>query len=138
MNIHLKGVTTLNKTIAILATLLSFVACGGVQPMTSKQVSDEISRINRELPQKINDHTILESVSYDQAKSTMVSHYTVDSWDGANVLARKQSKHLFCEVLAPNYRDNLFSMAANIELEYRTADGWIQYAFRADKDTCKD
>ena len=80
--------------------------------MTTRQVSDEISRINRELPQKINDNTILESVSYDQAKSTMVSHYTVESWDGANLLAWKQSKHLFCEVLDQQYRGTLFSMAA--------------------------
>jgi hypothetical protein len=108
-----------------------------MQPMTPRQVSDEVTRINMELPRRINDNTTLERVSHDGFKSVLVCHYTVETWDGANVVAQKQSKHLFCEVMEQKYRDHLFSMADTIEFEYRTADGWMKYAFLADKDMCK-
>ena len=105
--------------------------------MAPKQVSDEVNRINMELPRRINDNTTLERVSLDEDKSVLVCHYTVDIWDRANVVAQKQSKHLFCEVMEQKYRDRLFSMVDTIEYEYKTADGWMQYAFVADKNTCK-
>jgi hypothetical protein len=127
----------LKKLIAIVVTLLSLVACAGMQSMTPMQVSNEVSQINMELPQRINDNTTLERVSHDEFKSALVCHYTVENWDGANVVVRKQSKHLFCEMIDQKHRSHLFSMADTIELEYRTADGWMQYAFVADMDTCK-
>ena len=86
----------------------------------------------------MNNNTTLESVSLDETQSALVCHYTVENWDGANVVARKQSKHLFCEMIDQKYRNHLFNMADTIELEYRTVDGWMQFAFVADKDTCKD
>ena len=91
-----------------------------------------------ELPQRINDNTTLERVSHDGFKSVLVCHYTVETWDGANFVAWKQSKHLFCEMIDQEHRNHLFSMADTIELEYRTVDGWMQYAFVADKGTCKE
>jgi len=127
----------LKKLLAIVVTLVSLVACAGMQSMTPRQVSNEVSQINMELPQRVNDNTTLERVSHDRFKSALVCHYTVETWDGANVVARKQSKHLFCEVMEQKYRGHLFSMADTVEFEYRTADGWMQYAFVADKDTCK-
>jgi hypothetical protein len=127
----------LKKILAIVLMLLSLVACAGMQPMTPKKVSDEVNQINMELPRRINDNTTLERVSHDESVSVLVCHYTVDTWDRANVVAWKQSKHLFCEVMEQKYRDYLFSMADTIELEYRTVDGSVQYAFVADKDTCK-
>ena len=137
MNFYLKGAVTLKKLLAIVLLLLSLVACAEMQPMTPRKVSDEVNQINRELPRRINNNTTLEKVSHDGFKSALVCHYTVDTWDRANVVAWKQSKHLFCEVMEQKYRDYLFSMADTIELEYRTVDGSVQYAFVADKDTCK-
>ena len=87
---------------------------------------------------KDHDNTTLERVSYDKFKSAMVCHYKVESWGEANVLNRSQSKHLFCEMIDQKHRGHLFKMADTIELEYRTADGWMQYAFVADKNTCKE
>ena len=104
--------------------------------MMSRNESNEVSQINLELPIRINDNTTLERVSHDRLKSALVCHYTVESWDRANVEARKQSKHLFCEVMEQQYRAYLLSLADTIEFEYRTADGWMQYAFVADEDTC--
>jgi hypothetical protein len=106
--------------------------------MTPGQVSNEISQMNMELPKRINDNTTLERVSLDEFKSALVCHYTVANWEGSNVVAWKQSKHLFCDMIDQKHRKRLFSMADTVELEYRTADGWMQYAFVADKDTCKD
>ncbi len=125
------------KKLAIVVTLLSVMGCAGMQSMTPGQVSNEVSRINMELPQRINDNTTLERVSHDEFKSALVCHYTVENWDEANVVERKQSKDLFCEMINEKHRGHLFRMADTIELEYRTADGWMQYAFVADKDTCK-
>ena len=107
-----------------------------MQPKTAGQVYDEVNRINMKLPRRINDNTTLERVSLDEVKSVLVCHYTVDIWDRANVVAQKQSKHIFCEVMEQKYRDHLFSMVDTIEYEYKTADGKIQYAFVADKTTC--
>jgi len=107
-----------------------------MQSMTPRRVSAEISQINMALPQRLNDNTTLERVSLDEFKSVLVCHYTVENWDRANVVARKQSKHLFCEMMDQKYRDHLFSMVDTVELEYRTVDGWMQYAFVADKTTC--
>ena len=126
------------KKLAIVLTLLSVMGCAGMQSMTPGQVSNEVGQMNMELPQRINDNTTLERVSHDGVKSALVCHYTVETWNGANVIARKKSKHLFCEVMEPKYRGHLLSMADTIEFEYRTADGWMQYAFVADKDTCKE
>ena len=127
----------MKKLLAIVLMLLSLVACSGMQSVTPSQVSNEVGQINQELPQRINDNTTLERVSYNKDNSVMVCHYTVESWNGANVVAWKQSKHLFCEMIDQEHRNHLFSMADTIELEYRTVDGWMQYAFVADKDTCK-
>jgi len=118
--------------------MLSLVACAGMQSMTPRQVSNEVSQMNMELPQRVNDNTTLERVSHDGFKSALVCHYKVENWDGANVVARKQSKHLFCKVIDQKYRSHLLSMADTVEFEYRTVDGWMQYAFVADKDTCKE
>ena len=126
----------MKKIAIVVVTLLSFVACTGMQTMTPEQVSNEVNRINQELPQIINDNTTLDSVSYNKLKSSIVCHYKVEFWDGANVAAQEQSKHLFCEMIDREHRNHLFSMADTIELEYRTADGWMQYAFVADKNTC--
>jgi hypothetical protein len=116
---------------------LTLFACAEMQPMTPRNVSDEVSQINIELPRKVNDNTTFERVSHDRLKSALVCHYTVKTWDRAYDDARKESKHLFCGVMGQQYRDYLFSMADTIEFEYRTADGWVQYAFLADKNTCK-
>ena len=116
--------------------LLSLMACTGMQPKTDRQVHDEVNRINMELPRRINDNTTLERVSFDEVNSVLVCHYTVDTWDRADVVSEKQSLHLFCEVMEQKYRDQLFSMVDTIEYEYKTADGWKQYAFVADKSTC--
>ena len=104
--------------------------------MPARQVSDEVNRINMELPRRINDNTTLERVSFDQVYSILVCHYTVDAWDRDKVVAQKQSKHLFCEMMEQKYRDHLFSMVDTIEYEYKTTDGRMQYAFVADKTTC--
>jgi hypothetical protein len=117
--------------------LLSLMACAGKQPMKARQVSDEVNRINLDLPRRINDNTILERVSLDEIKSVLVCHYTVDRWDRANVVAEIQSLHLFCDVMDQKYRDHLFSMVDKIKYKYNTADGWMQYAFVADKTTCE-
>jgi hypothetical protein len=138
VNFYSRGCAALKKLISIVLALLSFVACAGLQTMTPEQVSDEVSRINQELPQKINDNTTLERVSYNENNSVMVCYYTVESWDEANVVARKQSKHLFCEMIDQEQRKHLFSMADTIELKYSTADGWMQYEFVADKGTCNE
>ena len=132
-----QGIAALKKLLAIFVPLLFFVACTGMQSLTPDQVSDEVSRINTELPQRVNDNTTLERVSHDEFKSALVCHYTVENWDEANVIARKQSKDLFCEMVDEKHRGHLFRMADTIELEYRTADGWMQYEFVADKNTCK-
>jgi hypothetical protein len=128
----------LKELLSIVLTLLSFVACAAMQTMTPEQVSDEVSRINQQLPQRINDNTTLERVSYSRIKSVMVCHYTVESWDRANVVAQEESKHLFCKMINREHRNHLFDLVDTIELEYRTADGWMQYAFVANKGTCKD
>jgi hypothetical protein len=107
-----------------------------MQPMTARQVSDEVNRINMELPRRINDNTTLERVSFDQVHSILMCHYTVDTWDRDKVAAQKQSTHLFCEMMEKKYRDHLFSMLDTIEYEYKTTDGRMQYAFVADKTTC--
>ena len=107
-----------------------------MQPNTTRQVSDEINQINMELPQRINDNTILERVSLDEVKSVLVCYYTVDTWDRANVVAEIQSLHLFCDMMEQKYRDHLFSMVDTIKYKYKTADGGMQYAFVADKNTC--
>ena len=138
MNFYLKGAVTLKKLLAIVLLLLSLVACAEMQPMTPRKVSDEVNQINRELPRRINNNTTLEKVSHDGFKSALVCHYTVDTWDRANVVAWKQSKHLFCEMIDPEQRKHLFSMADTIELKYSTADGWMQYEFVADKGTCNE
>jgi hypothetical protein len=97
-----------------------------------------IITINQELPQRINDNTTLESVSYNKFKSSMVCHYKIESWDGTKVVAQEQSKHLFCKMIDREHRNHLFSMADTVELEHRTAVGWMQYACVADKNTCKE
>ena len=117
--------------------LLILMACAGKKPIISRQVADEVKRINMDLPQRINDNTTLERVSLNELKSVLVCHYTVDTWDRANVVAEIQSLHLFCDVMEQKYRDHLFSMVDKIKYEYNTADGWMQYAFVADKTTCK-
>ena len=122
---------------SVLIMLLSLMACVGKQPMKARQVSDEVNQINMELPRRFSDNTTLEKVSFDQVHSILVCHYTVNIWDRDKVLAQKQSKHLFCEMMEQKYRDHLFSMVDTIEYEYKTADGWMQYAFVADKTTCK-
>ena len=121
---------------SVVIMLLSLMACAGMQPNTTRQVSDEINQINMELPQRINDNTILERVSYDEVHSVLVCHYTVDTWDRANVVAEIQSLHLFCDMMEQKYRDHLFSMVDTIKYKYKTADGGMQYAFVADKNTC--
>ena len=126
----------MKKLFVPIVILLSFMACAGRQPMAPSQVSDEINRINMELPRRINDNTILERVSLDELKSVLVCHYTVDTWDRPDVVAEIQSLHLFCDMMEQKYRDHLFSMVDKIKYEYNTADGWMQYAFVADKTTC--
>ena len=121
----------------VVIMLLPLMACAGKKPMITSKVSDEVNRINMELPRRINDNTTLERVSLDEVKSVLVCHYTVDTWDRANVIAEIQSLHLFCDLMEQEYRDHLFSMVDKIEYEYKTADGWMQYAFVADKTTCK-
>jgi hypothetical protein len=120
-----------------LFMLLILMACVGKKPIISKQVAEEVNRINMDLPQRINDNTILERVSINELKSVLVCHYTVDEWDRANVVAEIQSLHLFCDVMEQKYRDHLFSMVDKIKYNYKTTDGWLQYAFVADKTTCK-
>ena len=88
-------------------------------------------------PPKNFKPTTFERVSHDRLKSALVCYYTVKTWDRAYDDARKESEHLFCGVMGKQYRDYLFSMADTIEFEYRTVDGWMQYAFIANKDTCK-
>ena len=123
---------------SVLIMFLSFiVACAGKQPMTASKVANEVNLINMELPRRMSSNTILERVSFDEVHSVLVCHYTVDTWDRANVIAQKQSKHRFCEMMEQKYRDDLFRMVDKIEYEYKTADGWMQYAFAADKTTCK-
>jgi hypothetical protein len=126
----------LKKLLAIFVMVISLGACVGKQPMIARQVSDEVNQLNMELPRRINDNTTLERVSFDQIHSVLVCHYTVDRWDRDKVVAQKQSKHLFCEMMEQKYRDHLFSMVDTIEYEYKTTDGRMQYAFVADKTTC--
>jgi hypothetical protein len=126
----------LKKIFVTIVVLIFLMACAGRQAMAPSQVSDEINRINRELPRRINDNTILERVSLDELKSVLVCHYTVDTWDRPDVVAEIQSIHLFCDMMEQKYRDHLFSMVDKIKYKYNTADGWMQYAFVADKDTC--
>jgi len=126
----------LKKLLAIFVMVISLASCSGMQPMTARQVSDEVNRINMELPQRINYNTTLERVTFDQIHSILVCHYTVYRWDRDNLVAQKQSKHLFCEKMEQKYRDYLFSMVDTIEYEYKTIDGKMQYAFVADKTTC--
>ncbi|MGV7225045.1 MAG: hypothetical protein ACQ9MH_26460 [Nitrospinales bacterium] len=121
---------------SVLTMLLSLMACAEMQPKRARQVSDEINQINMELPRRIGSNTILERVSYDEVHSVLVCHYTVDTWDRDNVVAEIQSLHLFCDVMEQEYRDHLFSMVDKIKYKYKTADGWMQYAFVADKTTC--
>jgi hypothetical protein len=119
-------------------TLLFWVGCAGMNNMTPEPVSEKVSRIRYELPHRINSNTTLERASYNRAKSAMVCHYRVKIWDGTNALTRKKSKHLFCEMIDERHRDHLFKMAETIELEYWPADGWMKYAFVADKNTCTE
>ena len=126
----------MKKLISIVFTLLFFVACAGVQPTTANPVYDEINQINMELPRRMGSNTILESVTFDEVHSVLVCHYTVDTWNRAKVVAEIQSVHLFCDLMEQEYRDHLFSMVDKIKYKYNTADGWMQYAFVADKDTC--
>ena len=104
--------------------------------MIARQVSDEVNRINMELPRRLDDNTTLERVTFDQVHSILVCHYKVYRWDRDNLVAQKQSKHLFCEMMEQKYRDYLFSMVDTIEYEYKTTDGRMQYAFVANKTTC--
>ena len=127
----------MKKILAIVLMFLTLLACAEMHPMTPGNVSDDISQINLELPRRVNDNTTLERVSHNRLKSALVCHYTVEAWDRANVDARKKSKHIFCEVIEQQYRDYLLSMADTIEFEYRTADGWMHFAFVADEDTCR-
>jgi len=122
---------------SVLIMLLSLMACAEMQPKTANQVYDEINLINMELPRRIGNNTTLESVTFDEVHSILICHYTVDIWNRPDIVAEKQSKHLFCDVMEQEYRDHLFSMVDTIEYEYKTADGWMQYAFVADKTTCK-
>ena len=126
----------MKKLLAIFVMVISLEACAGKQPMIARQVSEEVNQINMELPRRINDNTTLERVSHDEFKSALVCHYTVDTWDRDNVVAQKQSKHLFCEMMEQKYRDHLFSMVDTIEYKYKTTNGRMQYAFVADKTTC--
>ena len=126
----------MKKLLAIFVMIISLGACAVKHPMIARQVSDEVNRINMELPRRINDNTTLEKVSFDQVHSILVCHYTVATWDRDKVVAQKQSKHLFCEMMEQKYRDHLFSMVDTIEYEYKTTDGRMQYAFVADKTTC--
>ena len=137
VNFYLIGVVTLKKLLGIFVMVISLGACAGMQQITAMQVSDEVNWINLELPRRINDNTTLEKVSFDQVHSILVCHYTVDTWDQDKVAAQKQSKQLFCEMMEQKYRDYLFSMVDTIEYEYKTTDGRMQYAFVADKTTCK-
>ena len=105
----------MKKILAIFVMVISLASCSGMQPMPARQVSDEINRINTELPRRINDNTTLERVSFDQVHSILVCHFTVDTWDRDNGVAQKQSKHLFCEMMEQKYRDHLFSMVDTIE-----------------------
>ena len=73
---------------SVVIMLLPLMACAGKQPMITSKVSDEVNRINMELPRRINDNTTLERVSLDEVKSVLVCHYTVDTWDRANVVLR--------------------------------------------------
>ena len=126
----------MKKFLVIVVMVISIGACAGKQPMIARQVSDEVNRINMELPRKISYNTTLERVTFDQVQSILVCHYTVNRWDRDNLVAQKQSKHLFCEMMEQKYRDHLFSMVDTIEYEYKTTDGRMQYAFVADKTTC--
>ena len=126
----------MKKLLAIFVMIISLGACAEKQPMIARQVSDEINRINMELPRRINDNTTLEKVSFDQVHSILMCHYTIATWDRDKVVAQKQSKHLFCEMMGQKYRDHLFSMVDTIEYEYKTTDGRTQYAFIANKTTC--
>jgi hypothetical protein len=121
---------------SVLIMLLSLMACAGKQPMTASKVADEVNLINMELPRRISSNTILERVSLDEVRSVLICHYTVKKWDRPNVVAQKQSVHLFCKEMEQKYRDHLFSIVDKIEYEYKTADGRMQYAFVADKTTC--
>ena len=105
----------MKKFLIIVVIVISLGACAGKQPMMAKQVTDEVNRINMELPQRINDNTTLERVSFDQVHSILVCHYTVATWDRDKVVAQKQSKRLFCEMMEQKYRDHLFSMVDTIE-----------------------
>ena len=127
----------LTGVFAMLIMLIFIMACAEMQPKTTRQVYEEVNRINIELPRRLSSNTILESVTFDEVHSILICHYTVDIWNRADVVAEKQSKHLFCDVMEQKYRDHLFSMVNKIEYEYKTADGWMQYAFVADKTTCK-
>jgi hypothetical protein len=126
----------LKKLLAIFVMIISLGACAVKHPMIARQVSDEVNRINMELPRRINDNTTLEKVSFDQVHSILVCHYTVATWDRDKVVAQKQSKRLFCEMMEQKYRDHLFNMVDTVEYEYKTTDGRMQYAFVADKTTC--
>ena len=126
----------MKRLVAIVVMVIALASCSGMQPMTARQVSDEVNWINMELPRRISDNTTLEKVSFDQVHSILVCHYAIDTWDRDNVVAQKQSKHLFCEMMEQKYRDQLFSMVDTIEYEYKTTDGRMQYAFVADKTTC--
>jgi predicted methyltransferase len=126
----------LKKSLAIFVMVILLGACAGKQPMMARQVSDEVNRINMELPRKINYNTTLERVTFDQVHSILVCHFTVYRWERDNLVAHKQSKHLFCEMMEQKYRDHLFSMVDTIEYEYKTIDGRMQFAFVADKTTC--
>ena len=126
----------MKRLVAIVVMVIALASCSGMQPMTARQVSDEVNWINMELPRRISDNTTLEKVSFDQVHSILVCHYTVNRWDRDKVLAQKQSKHLFCEMMEQKYRDHLFSMVDTIEYEYKTTDGRTQYAFIANKTTC--
>ena len=78
---------------AVLIILFSVMACAGKQPTTARQVYNEVNLINKDLPQRIGNNTILESVTFDEIHSVLVCHFTVDTWDRPNVVAEKQSKH---------------------------------------------
>jgi hypothetical protein len=97
----------------------------------------QILYLPMELPQRIGNNTTLERVSFDEIHSVLICHYTVDTWNRPDIVAEKQSMHLFCEVMKQEYRGHLFSMVDKIEYKYKTADGWMQFAFVADKTTCK-
>ena len=126
----------MKKVLVIVVMVISLGACAGKQPMIARQVSDEVNRINMELPRRINYNTTLERVTFDQVHSILVCRYTVYRWDRDNLVAQKQSKRLFCERMEQKYRDYLFSMVDTIGYEYKTIDGKMQYVFVADKTTC--